>query len=120
MTSAYPVQAFIDGRRALARGDASAAREAFERATRVRPNDPNFNAWLAWASILAGEDEAFALDILHTAARAYPRAMRPEFFLGLAAKRRGDMVTARGHLIEALVRAPNDIEAEGVLKSLGC
>ena len=113
-----PEQAFLDGQLQLGLGDPQGAREAFERAVAARPNDPDFNAWLAWASILCGDDEAFALDILETAARAFPQAMRPVFFLGLAAKRRGAVAQARTHLTEAARRSPRDVEARAVLASL--
>ncbi|MBI1946480.1 MAG: response regulator [Deltaproteobacteria bacterium] len=110
-----PEQAFLDGQVQLGLGNPQGAKEAFERAVAVRPNDPDFNAWLAWAAILAGEDELFALDVLETAARAFPQAMRPVFFLGLAAKRRGDLVMAHAHLAEAVQRSPHDLEARAVL-----
>ena len=77
-----------------------------------------FNVWLVWLVILSGEDELFALDVLETAARAFPQAMRPVFFLGLAAKRRGDLVLAHAHLAEAVRRSPHDREARAVLAAL--
>lgn len=116
--SVSPEQSFLDGQLALDAGDPVRARESFEEATRARPNDPDYNAWLAWASILSGEDERFALDILDTAARAYPEAMRPVFFLGLAARRRGDVEKARAHLAEAVARAPADVGARRALQEL--
>ncbi|OGQ13539.1 MAG: hypothetical protein A2138_15980 [Deltaproteobacteria bacterium RBG_16_71_12] len=113
-----PEQAFLDGQLQLGLGNLQGAKEAFERAAAARPNDPDFNAWLAWAAILCGEDELFALDVLETAARAFPQAMRPVFFLGLAAKRRGDLVLAHAHLAEAVRRSPHDREARAVLAAL--
>lgn len=113
-----PEQAFLDGQLQLGLGSVEAARDAFERAVSARPNDPDFNAWLAWSAILCGDDEAFALDVLETASRAFPQAMRPVFFLGLAARRRGDIAQARTYLAEAARRAPLDLEAKAALGSL--
>lgn len=112
-------QLFLDGQMSLEQGELSSARAAFERALAKRPNDPDFNAWLAWTSILSGDDEHFAIDLLETAARAYPQAMRPQFFLGLAASRRGHTELARRHLEEAVARAPGDLEARRALESVG-
>ena len=113
-----PEQAFLDGQLQLGLGSPEAARDAFERAVSARPNDPDFNAWLAWSTILCGDDEVFALDILETAARAFPQAMRPVFFLGLAARRRGDLAQARDQLREAVRRAPFDLEVKAALASV--
>lgn len=113
-----PEQSFLDGQLQLGLGNPHGAKEAFERAAAARPNDPDFNAWLAWSTILCGEDELFALDVLETAARAFPQAMRPVFFLGLAARRRGDLAAARAHLAEAARRSPHDLEARAVLAGL--
>jgi uncharacterized membrane-anchored protein len=44
--------------------------------------------------------------------------MRPVYFLGLAARRRGDKETARRHLEEAVQRAPGDVEARRTLEAL--
>jgi tetratricopeptide (TPR) repeat protein len=113
-----PEQAFLDGQIALQRGELRTACAAFETALRAKPNDPDMNAWHAWASILAGDDEVMAMDVLETAARAYPEAMRPVYFLGLAAQRRGDLEQAKVHLADACARAPFDLEVRSARAAL--
>lgn len=114
-----PEQDFLDGQMSLALGDVEAAREAFERAVAAKAGDAEYIAYLGWATILEGREPLkVGIDMLHEALRFNPQAMRPVFFMGLAAQRAGDDATARSWMQEALRRAPDDPDVKAALLAL--
>jgi tetratricopeptide (TPR) repeat protein len=81
---------FLEGRVLLAQRDFAGARLAFERAVASRPDDVEFQAFLGWASVLdPAVERGVGVPMLQKARDAQPHAMRPLFFLGLAAAQEG-------------------------------
>ncbi len=114
-----PEQDFLDGQMSLALGDVEGARDAFERAVAGKQGDSEYIAYLGWAIILEGKEPlTTGIAKLHEALHYNPQAMRPVFFMGLAAQRAGDIATARSWMEEAMRRAPDDADVKSALLAL--
>lgn len=110
--------AFLRGQAALSEGALVRALGCFELAMAARPQDPDYLAYHAWTLVLSGAREE-GLTRLRRALRAHPQAMRPLFFLALAAAAEGDREHARALLLECVRRAPEDLEVRLALSSMG-
>jgi tetratricopeptide (TPR) repeat protein len=89
-------QHFREGERLLTRGDAAAAAERFADAARGDPGEPTYKAALAWARWeAAGEGRlartAETVAAIEAALAARPRFAQGHHWLGLVAKRAGDL-----------------------------
>lgn len=110
--------AFLRGQAALLEGALVQALGCFELALATRPRDPDYLAYHAWTLVLSGARDD-GLRRLMNALRAHPQAMRPLFFLALAAAAEGDRQRARSLLLECVRRAPEDLEVRLALSSVG-
>jgi CheY-like chemotaxis protein len=108
--------AFLEGTAALESGDVARALACFQAAAASRPDDPEYQSYLGWAQVLAG-DKTGMTRLLETM-RDHPQAMRPLFFLGLVAAQDGDSTRAKKLLAECVRRAPLDVEVAAALHAL--
>lgn len=119
--------AFVRGQRALAEGDAFRATSELALAARRKPDEPDYEAYAAWARVCAddarGQDRSAAArrerDFAERALlgrRPRPRAL---FALGLICEAAGDATAAKEHLRAALVCDPRLAPARQALSRLG-
>jgi CheY-like chemotaxis protein len=120
-------QAFLRGQRALASGDAFKAVSELASAARRLPDEPDYEAYAAWARVCA--DEARSRDRLAAARRERAvaetallgRKPRPRalFALALLCEAAGDLDAAREALRDALACDPRLSPARQMLTRLG-
>jgi CheY-like chemotaxis protein len=117
---------FVRGTTALAEGDAFRAVSQLAQAARVFPEEPDYEAYAAWARYMAelarGNDtrEAVALGLSQIEHAMLGRRPRPRalYAMGLLAQVAGDLDAARQHLRDALACEPNMLAAQRALARL--
>jgi len=90
-----------------ARGEAAKSAAAFERALRLRPDDPATLIWLGDAQLNQGRPEA-AQALFERASSQQPQSLAALFGLGRAALARSDYAQAVRWLEQALTVAPRE------------
>jgi hypothetical protein len=120
-------ESFVRGQRALAAGDAFKAVSELAAAARRCPDEPSYDAWAAWARVLA--ERARGGDVARSAARERQaaeesllgRRPRPRALLALAhiCEAAGDLHFAKLHLQEVLALDPRAAAARDALSRLG-
>jgi tetratricopeptide (TPR) repeat protein len=119
-------QAFLRGQRALAANDAFKAVSELAAAARRNPDEPDHDAYAAWARVLAeaarGGDKkkAAVRERANLEAATWGRRPRPRSLLalGLLCHAAGDIAFARLHLEEALAIDPRFVPARQALESI--
>ncbi len=120
-------QAFLRGQRALAAGDAFKAVSELAAAARRFPDEPDHDAYAAWARVVAegargGDKTKTALRERNSLESAtWGRRPRPRSLLalGLLCDAAGDAPFARLHFQEALALDPRFVPARQALEMLG-
>lgn len=107
---------YLQGRLFLAEKKYSKARDAFETAVIKRPSDVDALAFLGWTTILLAKlPKERGMALLDAAAALNPQAVRPYYFLGLAAYRDNEIDKANQLLVQAVRRCPGDEEMMSAL-----
>ena len=117
---------FLRGTQALAEGDAFRAVSQLAHAARIYPDDPDYEAYAAWARYMAelarGNDtrEAVVRGLHHVEQAMLGRRPRPRalYAMGLLAQVAGDLDAARQHLRDALACEPHMVGAQRALARL--
>ena len=114
---------FRRGCRALARDDHAPAREAFQEAVALAPEEGEFLAHLGWARVCTGSDDgetvARGLSELQKAAQMVPKMAKAHLWLARALRDRGDLAAARDAYGDALAADPELAVALAELQALG-
>jgi tetratricopeptide (TPR) repeat protein len=110
---------FLEGRKLLAGGKSREAHASFMKAHQIQPDDAEYLAYAGWALFLAGGPGATdGLGLINQAKKLNPSAMRPIFFLGLAALQKNNVALAQKYLTEAARRVPDDPDVKVALGAL--
>jgi len=115
---------FQKGRVFLKKRDFKSARESFEWASRLVPDEAEYLAYLGWALFLAaddkqGNDALVAVRQLKKAASLNPSLETTQLFLGAIYKEQKLRDIAALHFRKALEINPDSIEAKRELSALG-
>ncbi len=117
---------FARGVQALADADAFRAVSQLAQASRIDPDEPDYEAYAAWARYMAelarGNDTrpAVVRELAHIEQSLLGRRPRPRalYAMGLLAQVAGDLDAARTHLQDALACDPNMVGAQRALARL--
>jgi CheY-like chemotaxis protein len=110
---------YIRGRILLIDKQYANAREAFVAAVIKRPGDVDALAFLGWTTILIAKlPPERGMALLEAATALNPQAVRPYFFLGLAAFRNGAYEESMSLMVQAIRRCPDDTEITSAIEIL--
>ncbi len=126
MKRAEAEECFQRGTQALAEGDAFRAISQLAQAARIDPDNPDYEAYAAWARYMAelarGNDtlQAVARGLAHVEHSMLGRRPRPRalYAMGLLAQVAGDLDAARNHLRDAIACDPGLHAAQRALTRL--